>query len=91
MNDWLNTILESLIEIAYRRVSFVPDKIVEPRAPQDAAQVESDAELPQMANILKDLKPPSLGEKKKNGQKMSLICFCTSGGTSIALEGNLRL
>ena len=45
MNDWLNGILESLIETTRKCVPFAPDKTVEPCAPQAAAHVESDAKL----------------------------------------------
>ena len=65
MSNWLNAIPKSLIETACKCVSFVLDETVEPCTPLVIAHVESDVELPHMANILKDLKPSTFGDKEK--------------------------
>ena len=50
--------------------------------------VESDAELPQMANILKDLKPPSFGEEEKERMKDAVNMFLHKWGDIHSLRWN---
>ena len=90
LKERLNPIIESPLESVCKRVHFQTDESAEPRTPQAVAQVEKRAELPQMANLLKDLKPSSFGGEEKVRNKDAVNMFCTNGAIYTASEGTLR-
>ena len=53
--------------------------------------MESDAKLPQMANILKDLKPPSFGGEEKEWTKDVVNMFLRKWGDIHSLRRNLEV
>ena len=89
LNERLNPVLESPLESVRKRVHFPTDESVEARTPQAVAQVEKRVELPQTANLLKDLKPSSFGgeEKERNKDAVNMFLHKWGGTTS---EGTLR-
>ena len=65
MNDCLHKMSASPLEGAHKRVQFAANEDVEPHTPLAAVHVAGIADPPQqsveIANLLKDLKPPSFG------------------------------
>ena len=88
LNDRFNMVPESPLESAHRRVHFPTDGSVETRTPQAVAPVETSAELPKMANLLKDLKPPSFGGEEKERNKDAVNMFLHKWGDIHSLRRN---
>ena len=80
MNDRLNASSNSILETVRRQAPSVPDKTVEPRAPPAVVHVECDADLPHVANLLKDLKATSFWEEEKEQTKEVVNMFLHKWG-----------
>ena len=91
MNDWLNTNSNSILETAHRHAPFASDKTIEPHAPRAVAHMESNADLPQMANLLKDLKLPSFGGEEKEQTKDVINMFLHKWGDIYSLRRNPKV
>ena len=88
LNDHFNMVPESPLESARRHVHFETDESGETRTPQAVAPVETSAELPKMANLLKDLKPPSFGGEEKERNKDAVNMFLHKWGDIRSLRRN---
>ena len=79
MNNRLHVMSESPLEGARKRVQFAASEDVEPHTPLVTARVGGSAEPPrqsvEIANLLKDLKPPSFGGEEKECNKDAVNMF----------------